>query len=79
MAVHRRTTTFSLLLLLAFWSGPQVIFAERITFESDTIGNKPNGFQSVESDIVQFSASGVFGALFVAQNFGAMEVIGTRG
>jgi hypothetical protein len=79
MTVHRRVKSFWLLLLLALWSGPQVMYAERITFESDTIGNKPNGFQSLESDIVQFSASGVFGALFFAQNFGAMEVLGTRG
>lgn len=78
MAVHRSAKTFWLLLLLAFWSGPRVIYAERITFESDAIGNKPNGFQSVESGLVQFSASGLSGGLAVTPNF-SMDFLGTRG
>ena len=77
MAVHRRAKRVWLVLLLALWC-PSVAFGERITFESDAVGNKPNGFQSVESGLVQFSASGLSGSLAVIPNF-SMDFLGTRG
>jgi len=51
--------------------------ADSITFESDPLGFLPNGGQSVESNLVRFSATGG-GALIINENFG-VELIGTRG
>lgn len=52
--------------------------ADTITFESDPLGFFPNGSQSVESNLVTFSASGG-GGLIIAPELGSMEFIGTRG
>lgn len=51
--------------------------ADTINFEADPLGFLPNGGQSVDSNLVRFSASGG-GALIISQNFGS-EFIGTRG
>ena len=52
--------------------------ADTITFEADSLGLLPNGFQSVESNLVRFSASGG-GALIIAPEVGSMEFLGARG
>ena len=50
--------------------------ADTITFEFDSLGLKPNGFQSVQSSLVRFSSSGA-GAVIISENF--VEFLGTRG
>ena len=79
MARQFRTAVTCVFLSGAFCILQGIAQADTITFEADTFGFKPNGFQSVESDLVRFSASGEFGALVIGENFGAMELIGTRG
>ncbi len=49
--------------------------ADTITFETDTIGDKPNGFQSTQSNFVSFSDTQ--GANLVVNNFGNQGA-GTR-
>ena len=71
------------LLLCTCLLGQATVKADTITFEADALGIKPNGFQSVESNLVRFSASdGGFiapGTLVVDPELGSMEFIGTRG
>lgn len=52
--------------------------ADTITFESDPLGFLPNGGQSVESNLVRFSASGG-GGLIIGETFSPMQFFGTRG
>lgn len=67
-----------LLFLGIFWMGQGSARADIITFEFDAPVIVPNGFKSVESSIVRFSATGE-GGLIVIQDFGTMNVLGTKG
>ena len=71
-----RTVTACLLFLGILCMSQASAKADTITFENDPLGLMPNGFQSVQSTLVRFSASGE-GAVVVSENFG--EFIGTRG
>jgi len=73
-----RTVAVCLLFLGIFWMSQASVKADTITFEHDPLGIWPNGSQSVESNLVRFSASGS-GALIIAPEVGSMEFLGTRG
>lgn len=71
-----RTIAACLLFLGVLCTSQASVKADTITFELDTLGLKPNGFQSVQSSLVRFSSTGA-GAVVISENFG--EFIGTRG
>jgi hypothetical protein len=73
-----RTIAICLLFLGILWMSQASAKADTITFEQDPLGILPNGSQSVESNLVRFSASGG-GGLIIAPEVGSMEFLGTRG
>src|SRR5215216_3126908 len=72
-----RTVAGCLLFLAVLWMSQDSAKADTITFELDPIGFFPNGSQSVQSNLVRFSASNG-GALVISQAF-SPEFLGTRG
>ena len=50
-----RKTLFALAAFIVFATLPGLVKADTITFETDTTGLKPSGFQSVQSSLVTFS------------------------
>jgi PEP-CTERM motif len=77
LAKSYRTAATFVFFLGILWLGQASAKADTITFESDPLGFLSNGGQSVESNLVRFSATGG-GALIINENFG-VELIGTRG
>src|SRR5919112_4963945 len=72
-----RTVAACLVFLAVAWVGQGSARADTITFELDPIGFFPNGSQSLQSNLVRFSASGS-GALVISQTF-SPEFLGSRG
>ena len=73
-----RTVAACLLVLAIIGMSQANAKADTITFELDPAVIVPNGFKSIESSLVRFSASGG-GGLIVIQDFGTMNVLGTKG
>ena len=78
LAKSYRTVAACLLFLAILCMSQASAKADTITFELDPLDLFPNGSQSVHSNLVRFSASGG-GALLIIEDFGVMQVIGTRG
>jgi len=62
-----RKALFALTALILLGALPEFVKADTITFETDTPGLKPSGFQSVQSNLVTFSDSS--GANISLDNF----------